>query len=46
MWWVVVVVVDQPITEPISGSSFDFMFDPQLDNKFCFYKSKALIRIF
>ena len=31
----VVVVVGQPITNPISGSSFDvsqFMFDPELNN--------------
>ena len=25
-------MVDQPITDPISGSSFDFTFDPELDN--------------
>ena len=30
----VVVVVDQPITDPISGPSFDFTFTigPELDN--------------
>ena len=35
MWWVVVVVVvDQPITDPISGPSFDFTFTigPELNN--------------
>ena len=33
-WVVVVVVVGQPITDPISGPTFDFTFTigPELDN--------------